>query len=160
MKIKVLINFDDEKSYEVVKYLFEYHKTHNLDVEFLGLDLDSNTNDFENVKVGGNDKAYYGIYYANRVGVSLEMTKKLFDKKYLEDADLNDMKVIADSFKEIGFNRDDMIDALIDGNYQQTHIYMQKKHHDEGYSLAPVCLEGSNGKCLAQSIEELKLILK
>lgn len=139
MNLKVIIDFNDDKSYDVINYLVEYKKSHVLTVECLGLDIENNTNDFNKKGSDFQLQAYYGLYYANRMGISLEYTKRMFDANFVDNLNINDIKVIAASFKDIGFDPHDIIDALLDGDYHSIHVLFQKFHETNGVDTTPVC---------------------
>lgn len=154
--LKVIINFDDPKSYEVVNYLYEERQKQEMAIEFLGY-TDLNKTD-EIPKSGFNP--YFALYYANRLGISLEYTKRVFDAYYLEDQDINEISVIANIFKDIGYNPNDIIDNLLENDYEMMHRMHQLFHKQNDIKCTPTCYKTASLERKATTIEEIKALLK
>lgn len=125
MKIKLVLDFSERESLDIVNYFKEYVKTHpDVSIDIHGYDLNDNHN---------LDKAYYALYTANKYGVGLEYVHQILNDYYNRELDINNVNVLADAYKEIGYNKNDMIDALIDGEFEQMHDYLQARYHSENY---------------------------
>lgn len=125
MKIKLVIDFSNKESLEAVDFLKEYIKTHpDLSVDIHGYDLDDN-NEF--------NKAYYALYTANKYGVGLDYVHQILNDYYEKGLDINNVSVLADAYKAIGYNKNDMIDAIVDGEFEHMHEYLQNRYHGENY---------------------------
>ena len=122
MKIKLMIDFSNEEAKEVVDYLFEYRKTNDFELEILGYDLTEN--DYFN-------NAYYGLYYANKYGVGLEYAKQVLNDHHTDNKDISRLDKVSESYQAIGHNKNDIIDAIIDGDYEEMHDYFQHRIKNE-----------------------------
>lgn len=116
MKIKVVIDFLEKDSYELVKKIKEITKTKELDIEI---------NAYDYKKTNTINNAYYALAYANRFGIGLDYAYLLLDKLHNTDIDVNEIEELANIYQELSYNRYDMIDAIIDGDFMATHEFMQ-----------------------------------
>ena len=116
MKIKLIIDFQAKESLSIIDYFFEYRRSNNLDLEIHGYDVNE-THSINN--------AYYGLYYANKFGVGLEYAHRILKALYEDNKDINNLDVLATSYSEIGFNCNDLIDAIMEGDYVEMHQYYQ-----------------------------------
>lgn len=114
--LKLIIDFESKEALDIVNYFFELNKNEKQDVEIHGIDLKKDKK---------LNQAYYGLYYANKFGVGLEFTKRILDAYHLENQDINKLATLASLYKEIGCNPNDMIDALMEGDYPEMHEFIQ-----------------------------------
>lgn len=114
--LKLIIDFKSKDSLEIINYFYELNKEQKQELEIHGYDLDKDEQ---------LNKAYYSLYYANKFGVGLDYTKRILDAYHNENQDINSMATLAKLYQEIGYNPNDMIDALIEGDYEEMHKYAQ-----------------------------------
>lgn len=154
--LKVIINFDDPKSYDVVNYLYEERKKREMFVEFLGYtDVDLNK---ELPKSGLNP--YFALYYANRLGISMEYTKRIFDAYYIEQKNISEISVIAGIFRDIGYDPNDIIDNLLENDYEVMHHMHQIFHQQNEIKCTPVCYKTASLKQKATTIDEIAKLIE
>ncbi|WP_423363743.1 hypothetical protein [Mycoplasma sp. P36-A1] len=132
MKIKLIVDFMNPKSKDIVDYLFEYRKTNDLDLEIVSYDEFHLENKINN--------AYYGLYYANRMGNSLDYVKCVLDRKYVDGKDIADITELADCYSTIGYDKNDFIDALHEGDYPEMHAVFQEMYKNKGICEGAVCI--------------------
>ncbi|MDH6604351.1 putative DsbA family dithiol-disulfide isomerase [Bacilli bacterium PM5-9] len=116
MKIKLVIDFLAEESYELIKYLMEYQKNNEIDLELHGYDLNEKNE---------INKAYYGLYFASKYGVALAYVNEILKAKFEDMQDIGSLDVLANAYERIGFDRNDFIDAIMDGDYVEMFQYRQ-----------------------------------
>lgn len=153
MKLKLIVDFLNPKSKEIVDYLYEFRKTHELDLEIVSYDemyLDNN-----NV-----NNAYYGLYYANRVGNALDYVKCVLDRKYNDGVDINDIDNLAQCYQAIGYNPHDLIEAIHEGDYEQMHEVFQTIYKNKGICEGAVCIAYPNNVEEIYDLGQLKEALK
>ena len=117
MKVKLIIDFLNKESYELVQELVEYRKHNELDLEIQGYDL-NRTEEINN--------AYYGLYYSTRYGVALEYVNRVLKAHYDEAKNIAQLDVLASCYRDVGFNPNDLIDAIMEGDFIGMHQYLQK----------------------------------
>lgn len=154
--LKVIINFDDPKSYEVVQYLYEERKKREMYIEFLGY---TDLNKIDEIPKSGLNP-YFALYYANRLGISLEYTKRVFDAYYIEHQDINEISVIASIFKDIGYNPHDIIDNLLENDYSLTHQMHQLFHRQHEVTSTPTCYKTASLQRKATTVEEIAKLIE
>ena len=137
MKVKLVIDFLADDSYEIIKYLVEYKKYNELDLEIHGYDTENK---------GTINQAYYGLYYSAKYGVSLTYTERVLKAHFVENKDIGNLEVLASCYEDIGFNRHDLIDAMMDGDYVDMFEYLQ----------ASLSKEGINSRCYAYIFTDKK----
>jgi predicted DsbA family dithiol-disulfide isomerase len=148
MKIKLVIDFLDKDSYELVKYIKELSRTKAIDIEIVGYDF-RKKNDLNN--------AYYGLHYTNRFGIGLDYTYKVLEAKYDNNLDINDIEVLADIYEALSYNRFDMIDALIDGDFAGTHEFIQYQLDKEQFKtmINAIIYDNENNKVMFDNKDDI-----
>ena len=112
MKHKLIVDFDNPDMKEMVDYLHEYAKNRFLDIEFVGYSTFHEDH--------ASNRPYYAIYYANRMGNTLDFLKALLEGKEDGSIDITKLDHLSDVYKQIGYSKEDMIDALIEGDDYET----------------------------------------
>lgn len=126
MKIKLIIDFSDKESLKVINFLKEYRKTHDdLNLDIHGIDINQDNKFF---------LTYQAVHYADKYGVALAYLHRILNAYYNEGKDITSIKVLADCYQDIGFNRNDLIDALMDGEFDNLHEYLQARYLKEDIS--------------------------
>ncbi|MDL2211839.1 hypothetical protein LJB88_03070 [Erysipelotrichaceae bacterium OttesenSCG-928-M19] len=152
MKIKLVIDFLSKEAEEIINYLYEYQKNQVIDLEIYGRSIN---NDEIN-------QAYYGLYYANKYGVGLAYTHEIVKAYHRDHQDIGDLKVVAQTYELIGYDKNDMIDALMEGDYVEMHEYFQ--HLFEEDNITKDCFaylySDQNDKKIVIGFEEIKAVLQ
>lgn len=146
MKIKLVIDFQAQDSLDIIDYFFNYRRYHDLDMEIYGYDIEQ-TNLINN--------AYYGLYYANKFGVGLEYTHRVLNAFHKEGKDINNLEVLAQSYTDIGFNCNDLIDAIMEGDYVEMHQYYQSVFRKEAINKPCYAFIYDSDKYLLESVQEI-----
>jgi len=129
MKHKLIVDFDNPDMKDLVDYLHDYSKTRNLDIEFVGY------SDFK--EDHASNRVYYAIYYANRMGNTLDYLKALLEGHQDGSIDIKKLEHLSDAYKAIGYSKEDMIDAMLEGDDYETmhdvfHEILRKKGITQG----------------------------
>jgi predicted DsbA family dithiol-disulfide isomerase len=133
------MDFLNNESYELIKEIIMLKKERNIDIEIIAYNH-SHSDDINN--------AYYGYEYANNYGVGLEFLEILLRKHYIDSLDIGNSEIVADAFAELGYVRDNMIDAIIEGDYQDMHEFKQYriKHDNVDSSIYALSYDDNNNK--------------
>lgn len=123
MKIKLIIDFSNKESLKIINFLQEYRKTHDdLNVDIQGIDINKDNKFF---------LTYQAMHYADKYGVALPYLHRLLNDYYNNGLDITSLQVLANDYQAIGYSRNNMIDALMEGEFDTLQEYLQARFDKE-----------------------------
>ena len=151
MKLKLIVDFNNPDMKNMVDYLFEYNKNDILDIEYVG---------FSQTKAEHSlNRPYYGMYYANRMGNTLPYLKAMFDAKD-NGIDIHSLQNIADIYEGIGYKSVDMIDAIIEGDYEAMHDVYYQILSNKGIKQGGLCIAYETNNPENETVCDLEMLKK
>ncbi|MEG0283717.1 MAG: hypothetical protein RR425_00180 [Erysipelotrichales bacterium] len=127
--MKVILDFKNKESLDIINCLADLKYKKNIEVDILAFDIE-NKNTIE--------RSYFALYYAKNYGVEYEFSKRVLEAYHLEDKNISKLDVLASCYEDIGYDRNDMIDSLMDGDYNDMYNHIQRSYQ-EHYHIKDAC---------------------